>query len=150
MRRIIFSDHSVIVKKTKCLTLYRNGFLSPTQMGSLSVYNSVTKISRLGTFNYYCTCCLYGAGRNDFDGENPIRGPCWKGWALKIETFLGPEMGPWTKRVPFQGPKKTNSVCSLFICIYLFGQTNKEVRFGGGCLQQILGTIIYKSSCQSL
>ncbi len=28
----------------------------------------------------------------------------WKGWALKIETFLGPEMA-LVKRVPF-GPKK--------------------------------------------
>ncbi len=28
----------------------------------------------------------------------------WKGWALKIETFLDPEMSP-AKRVPF-GPKK--------------------------------------------
>ncbi len=28
----------------------------------------------------------------------------WKGWALKIETFLGPEMAR-AKRVPF-GPKK--------------------------------------------
>jgi hypothetical protein len=42
-----------------CLTHYTNGFFasvpkSPTQMGSLSVhcvYNSVTNISRLGTFN---------------------------------------------------------------------------------------------------
>ncbi len=25
-------------------------------------------------------------------GETPFRGPNWKGWALKIETFLGPEM----------------------------------------------------------
>jgi hypothetical protein len=38
-----------------CLTHYTNGFFasvpkSPTQMGSLSVYNSVTNISRLGTF----------------------------------------------------------------------------------------------------
>ncbi len=37
-------------------TLYTNGFFglvfkSPTQMGSLSVHNSVTNISRLGTFN---------------------------------------------------------------------------------------------------
>ncbi len=39
-----------------CLTLYTNGFFgsflkSPTQMGSLSINNSVTNISRLGTFN---------------------------------------------------------------------------------------------------
>jgi hypothetical protein len=38
------------------LTLYTNGFFgsflkSPTQMGSLSINNSVTNISRLGTFN---------------------------------------------------------------------------------------------------
>jgi hypothetical protein len=38
-----------------CLTHYTNGFFasvpkSPTQIGSLSVYNSVTNISRLGTF----------------------------------------------------------------------------------------------------
>jgi hypothetical protein len=37
------------------LTLYTNSFfgsvlMSPIQMGSLSVYNSVTNISRLGTF----------------------------------------------------------------------------------------------------
>ncbi len=31
----------------------------------------------------------------------------WKGWALKIETFLGPEMAR-AKRVPF-GPKKVNA-----------------------------------------
>ncbi len=39
------------------LTLYINGFIgsvlkSPTQMGSLSINNSVTNISRLGTFKY--------------------------------------------------------------------------------------------------
>ncbi len=38
------------------LTLYTNGFIgsvlmSPIQMGSLRVNNSVTNISRLGTFN---------------------------------------------------------------------------------------------------
>ncbi len=31
----------------------------------------------------------------------------WKGWALKIETFLGPEMAR-AKRVPF-GPKKVDT-----------------------------------------
>jgi hypothetical protein len=39
--------------------------------------------------NYKCTCCFYGAGRNDFDMRNKRH---WKEWALKIETFLGPEM----------------------------------------------------------
>jgi hypothetical protein len=39
------------------LTLYTNGFIgsvlmSPIQMGSLRVNNSVTNISRLGTFKY--------------------------------------------------------------------------------------------------
>ncbi len=32
----------------------------------------------------------------------------WKGWALKIETFLGPEMAQ-AKRVPF-GPKKVKTI----------------------------------------
>jgi hypothetical protein len=32
--------------------------------------------------------------------------PPWKGWALKIETFLGPEMAQ-AKPVPF-GPKKVD------------------------------------------
>ncbi len=35
---------------------------------------------------------LYGAGRNGFDaGKSPFEGH-WKGWALKIHAFLGPEM----------------------------------------------------------
>ncbi len=32
----------------------------------------------------------------------------WKGWALEIETFLGPEMAR-AKRVPF-GPKKVETL----------------------------------------
>jgi hypothetical protein len=32
------------------------------------------------------------AGRNDFDVGNIHFEGHWKGWALKIETFLGPEM----------------------------------------------------------
>jgi hypothetical protein len=37
-------------------------------------------------------CCLYGAGQNDFDvGYIHFEGHL-KGWALKIETFLGTEM----------------------------------------------------------
>jgi hypothetical protein len=39
-----------------------------------------------------CTCCLYGAGRNDFDAEKSSFEGHWKGWALKIKNFLGPEM----------------------------------------------------------
>jgi hypothetical protein len=38
-------------------------------------------------------------------GATSLRGH-WKGWALKIETFLGPEMAR-AKRVPF-GPKKVD------------------------------------------
>ncbi len=38
------------------------------------------------------TCSLYGVGRNDFDAGNIHYKGHWKGWALKIETFLGPEM----------------------------------------------------------
>ncbi len=70
-------------------------------------------------------------------GENPIRGPLER---------VGPEnqdvFGPWNGQERSEchlGPKKTNSVFSLYV--YLFYQTNKEVRLGGGCLQQILGTI---------
>ncbi len=33
--------------------------------------------------NYKCTCCLYGAGRNDFDACNIHYEDHWKGWALK-------------------------------------------------------------------
>jgi hypothetical protein len=44
------------------LTLYTNGFFglvlkSPTQMGSLSINNSVTNISRLGTFKTFAEHC---------------------------------------------------------------------------------------------
>jgi hypothetical protein len=44
------------------LTLYTNGIFgsvlkSPTQMGSLSINNSVTNISRLGTFNLMENAC---------------------------------------------------------------------------------------------
>jgi hypothetical protein len=47
------------------LTLYTNGFIgsvlmSPIQMGSLRVNNSVTNISRLGTFNVHCHSSDYG------------------------------------------------------------------------------------------
>ncbi len=53
----------------------------------------------------YGTCCLYGAGLNDFDAGKIH----WKGRALKIETLLGPEMV--TREVSaFQGPKKSRSV----------------------------------------
>jgi hypothetical protein len=37
----------------------------------------------------------------------------WKGWALKIETFLGPEMAR-AERVPF-GPKKVVLLC-VVVC----------------------------------
>jgi hypothetical protein len=45
------------------LTIDRNRFLalvlkSPTQMGSLSIINSVTNISRLGTFNKISNYCV--------------------------------------------------------------------------------------------
>jgi hypothetical protein len=34
--------------------------------------------------------CLYGSGRTDFDGGESLVRTIWKGWALKISTFLGP------------------------------------------------------------
>ncbi len=49
-------------------------------------------------------------GLNDFDAGNiPIKDN-WTGWALKIETFLGPEMATsetsatWAKKARFSGP----------------------------------------------
>jgi hypothetical protein len=35
---------------------------------------------------------VYAVGRNDFDVGNIHFVGHWKGWALKIESFLGPEM----------------------------------------------------------
>jgi hypothetical protein len=52
-------------------------------------------------------CCIYGAGagRNDFDvGYIHFEGHR-KGWALKIETLLGPEMAP-SEVCAHLGPKK--------------------------------------------
>jgi hypothetical protein len=45
--------------------------------------------------------------RNGFEACNIITRGIGRGWALKIETFLGPEMAR-AKRVPF-GPKKVES-----------------------------------------
>jgi hypothetical protein len=39
-----------------------------------------------------CTCFLHGAVRNGFEACNIHYEGHWKGWALEIETFLGPEM----------------------------------------------------------
>jgi hypothetical protein len=59
----------------------------------------------------YRTCCLYGAGRNDFDAGNIHYKGHWKEWALKFGTFLGPEMATskaraiWAQKSRnFQGP----------------------------------------------
>jgi|688.fasta_scaffold190469_1 hypothetical protein len=35
---------------------------------------------------------FYGVGPNDFEAGNIYYKGHWKGWALKIETFLAPEM----------------------------------------------------------
>ncbi len=40
----------------------------------------------------YCTCCLYGVVCNDFEAGNIHYKGHGKRWALKIKTFLGPEM----------------------------------------------------------
>ncbi len=54
-------------------------------------------------FNYLSTCCLYGAGRNDFDGDKSIQGPLhgrsrpWKSilfWALKWQLAKQVQFGP--------------------------------------------------------
>jgi hypothetical protein len=50
-----------------------------------------------------------GAGRNDFDGVKSIFKGHSKGWAVKIETFLGPEMATskasaiWAQKRDFHG-----------------------------------------------
>jgi hypothetical protein len=41
----------------------------------------------------------------------------WKGWALKIETFLGPEMAR-AKRVPFGS--KVECCCVLLLCVVVY------------------------------
>jgi hypothetical protein len=48
------------------------------------------KFYHLDETNYYCTFCFYMA--QDFKwGQMHYKGH-WKGWALKIETFLRPEI----------------------------------------------------------
>jgi hypothetical protein len=42
-------------------------------------------------FNYLCTYDLYGPVRNAFDADSIHYESKWEGgWALEIETFLGP------------------------------------------------------------
>jgi hypothetical protein len=54
--------------------------------------------------NYYCTCCLYGAGRNDFDAGNiSLRGPL---------EGVGPEMEKGKSECNL-GPKKVQIPLSL-------------------------------------
>ncbi len=40
----------------------------------------------------YTAFCLYGAVRNGFEAGKIHYEGHWKGWALEIDTFLGPEM----------------------------------------------------------
>ncbi len=62
--------------------------------------------------NNLCTCCLYGAGRNDFDvGYIHFEGH-WKGWALKIETFLGPEMATSEANAIWTQKSRSRAECS--------------------------------------
>jgi hypothetical protein len=42
--------------------------------------------------------------RTDFEAGNSHFEGHWKGWALEIETFLGPEMATCQKSRDFQGP----------------------------------------------
>ncbi len=70
----------------------------------------------------------------------------WKGWALKIETFLGPEMAR-AKRVPF-GPKKVEPVhknLSAFvlrfpICFWCFYHWKKGDFWDFFCLCTLFNT----------
>ncbi len=50
----------------------------------------------MNQYQGYLLCFLYGLGRNYFDaGKIHYKGH-WQGRALKIETFLGPEMATLT------------------------------------------------------
>jgi hypothetical protein len=84
-----------------CLTLYRNWFFasipkSPTQMGSLSVYNSVTNISCLGTFKYCCwgptnmksffVCLEVQLRRRYLNAENHKNRGC-EGWRRQVKKW---------------------------------------------------------------
>jgi hypothetical protein len=60
--------------------------------------------------SFKCTCCSFETGQNDFDVDIHFEGH-WKGWALKIKTFLGTEMATseasaiWAqKSQDFHGP----------------------------------------------
>ncbi len=63
--------------------------------------------------NYYCTCCLYGGGRNYFDASKFHYKGHWKGWALKSR-FFGPEMATIKilKIKTFLGPEMATSATS--------------------------------------
>ena len=62
--------------------------------------------------SHHCTNYLlfYGTGRNNFEAGNIHYKVHFKGWALKIKTFLGPEMSTstasaiWPERSRFSGP----------------------------------------------
>ncbi len=58
--------------------------------------------------NFYCTCCLYSAGRNDFDAGSINYEGHWKGWALKSRlfvSFVGSEMATSPTKVEVIGQK---------------------------------------------
>jgi hypothetical protein len=53
--------------------------------------------------NYYCTCCLYGVRRNDFDGENLFRG-LLEGVGPENQDFMPQKVE--IRAHPFQWPKR--------------------------------------------
>ncbi len=139
MRTIMFTAYPVIaIKKKKIanisLTLYTNGFFgsilrSPIEMGSLSVNNSVTNISRLGTFKQVmerAPCLVGGSGEGWGEGSRWVRaggpgrlssprppsveaaGPRSRWWweaspttkdGVNNKNFTDPGIWPWTRSV---------------------------------------------------
>jgi hypothetical protein len=61
----------------------------------------------------------------------------WKGWALKIETFLGPEMAR-AKRVPF-GPKKVVLCTRVLLCSVVVCKRGGEVSLQLSCVRRYSG-----------
>ncbi len=56
--------------------------------------------------NYLCTYDLHGPVRNAFDGQHPLLGQVGEGWALEIESILGPVKWHRADRQVSFGPKK--------------------------------------------
>ncbi len=73
-------------------------------------------------------------GRNDFDAGNIQFEGHWKGWALKIKTFLGPEMAA-SEASAILGRKNEREVHDLLYinvrrCCYFLTRENVSILSG--------------------